>query len=547
MPKGDSISAVLERLGNSLLAHEAGPAGETHVFEHVTVLSPIDDVPIPTGALVLGVGVQGAHGIAELLGRIGAAGASALVVRAPAEIDSDVHALATKESISVLSLVGGASWLHLATLLRPQSADGEDRWTAVGTADAELDLFKIANSLSGLLDAPVTIEDRGSRILAFSADQARADEARKASVLGQQVPNVYQTSLTSLGIFRKVYTSARPLFIEPFVPGAQPRVACRVAAGDELLGSIWAVAEEPLSAVHEEAMMAAANVAAIAMLRSRIAADAAHRIRLATVAALLEGGHPAWQAAQKLCSPRAVAGGYVLAAGLPSEGRAPSSPTATAGLDHVANSLMMLLRGELPSTICALLGETIYGVVPTYADETVDLSAIRRLTSGFVQRLGRDWRRLVIGIGAPVDRLADLNRSRDDADLVLRVLRSSAGTSTGAGTGTGTPQLRVATREDVYARSLLLRLSDLLAGDVPGYAGPLDRLRDYDQTHDSALLQTLRCWLDNFGDISAASERLHIHKNTLRYRLKRIAEVTRADLNDAETRFGLMLQFRLEY
>nr|WP_272926999.1 helix-turn-helix domain-containing protein [Streptomyces sp. SID8382] len=283
------------------------------------------------------------------------------------------------------------------------------------------------------------------------------------------------------------------------------------------------------------------------MLRSRIAADAAHRIRLATVAALLEGGHPAWQAAQKLCSPRAVAGGYVLAAGLPSEGRAPSSPTATAGLDHVANSLMMLLRGELPSTICALLGETIYGVVPTYADETVDLSAIRRLTSGFVQRLGRDWRRLVIGIGAPVDRLADLNRSRDDADLVLRVLRSSAGTSTGAGTGAGTPQLRVATREDVYARSLLLRLSDLLAGDVPGYAGPLDRLRDYDQTHDSALLQTLRCWLDNFGDISAASERLHIHKNTLRYRLKRIAEVTRADLNDAETRFELMLQFRLEY
>ncbi|NUH38810.1 helix-turn-helix domain-containing protein [Streptomyces samsunensis] len=545
MPKGDSISAVLERLGNSLLTHEAGPAGETHVFEHVTVLSPIDDVPIPTGALVLGVGVQGAHGIAELLGRIGAAGASALVVRAPAEIDSDVHALATKESISVLSLVGGASWLHLATLLRPQSADGEDRWTAVGTADAELDLFKIANSLSGLLDAPVTIEDRGSRILAFSADQARADEARKASVLGQQVPNVYQTSLTSLGIFRKVYTSARPLFIEPFVPGAQPRVACRVAAGDELLGSIWAVAEEPLSAVHEEAMMAAANVAAIAMLRSRIAADAAHRIRLATVAALLEGGHPAWQAAQKLCSPRTVAGGYVLAAGLPSEGRAPSSPTATAGLDHVANSLMMLLRGELPSTICALLGETIYGVVPTYADETVDLSAIRRLTSGFVQRLGRDWRRLVIGIGAPVDRLADLNRSRDDADLVLRVLRSSAGTSTGA--GTGTPQLRVATREDVYARSLLLRLSDLLAGDVPGYAGPLDRLRDYDRTHDSALLQTLRCWLDNFGDISAASECLHIHKNTLRYRLKRIAEVTRADLNDAETRFELMLQFRLEY
>ncbi|MFF6995811.1 PucR family transcriptional regulator [Streptomyces sp. NPDC008313] len=536
MPRGDSVSAVLERLGRSLLTHETGPVGETQVFEHVTILSAIDDVPIPARALVLGVGVHGPRGIVELLERISDAGASVLVVRGPAEIDAEVHARAMKGSVTVLSLVGGASWLHLAALLQPQSTDGDDRWAAVGTADTELDLFKIANSLSGLLDAPVTIEDRDSRILAFSADQARADEARKASVLGQQVPNLYQAHLTDLGIFHKLYTSARPLFVEPFMLDAQSRVAMRVSAGDELLGSIWAISEEPLSPVHEEAMMEAAHVAAIAMLRSRIAADAVHRMRLATVAALLQGGQPAWQASQKLNTPRAVTGGYVLAAGLTHDGPVPL--TATAGLDHVANSLMMLLRGELPSTVCALLGDTIYGVVPTYADETVDLSAVRRLATGFVQRLGRDWQGLVIGIGAPVGHLTDLNRSRDDADLVLRVLRSSAGART--------PSLRLATREDVYGRSLVLRLSDLLVGDAPGYTGPLDRLREYDRAHDAALLETLRCWLDNFGDISAASEDLHVHKNTLRYRLKRITEVTRVDLSDAEMRFELMLQFRLD-
>ncbi|WP_031088847.1 PucR family transcriptional regulator, partial [Streptomyces sp. NRRL S-15] len=108
-----------------------------------------------------------------------------------------------------------------------------------------------------------------------------------------------------------------------------------------------------------------------------------------------------------------------------------------------------------------------------------------------------------------------------------------------------TPPLRLATREDVYGRSLVLRLSDLLAGDTLGHVGPLDRLRAYDRTHDAALVQTLRCWLDNFGDISAASEHLHVHKNTLRYRLKRITEVTEVDLADAEMRFELMLEFRL--
>ncbi|MFC8416466.1 helix-turn-helix domain-containing protein (plasmid) [Streptomyces coelicoflavus] len=537
MPKGDSVAAVLERLGRSLLSHETGPVGEAQLFEHVTILSPVDDVPIPARAMVLGVGVHGARGIVQLLERIGDAGATALVVRGPAEIDVEVHARAMQASVSVLSLVGGASWLRLATLLQPRSAGGDDPWAAVGTADTELDLFKIANSLSGLLDAPVTIEDRDSRILAFSADQVRADEARKASVLGQQVPGVYQTPLTDQGIFHRLYASARPVFIEPFMRGAKPRVAFRVSAADELLGSIWAVSEEPLSPVHEQAMMEAAHVAAIAMLRSRIAADAAHRMRLATVAALLQGGQPAWQAAQKLSAPRTVTGGYVLAAGLTHDGRVPV--TATAGLDHVAGSLTMLLRGELPSAVCALLGDTIYGIVPTYADEPADLATVRRLATGFVQRLGRDWRGLVIGIGAPVHHLTDLNRSRDDADLVLRVLRCSAA-------GAGTPPLRLATREDVYGRSLVLRLSDLLAGETLPHVGPLDRLRAYDRTHDAALLQTLRCWLDNFGDISAASEILHVHKNTLRYRLKRITEVTGVDLTDAEMRFELMLQFRLD-
>ncbi|WP_249998508.1 CdaR family transcriptional regulator [Actinoplanes sp. M2I2] len=538
MSKEDSVDAVLERLGSTLLQHEAGPAGPGQLFEHVTIIDPVDDAPIPSRALVLGVGVQGSAGVAGLLDRLSDAGATALVVRAPAEVDDAVQARAAAASICVLSLVGGASWLHLAALLQPRLSGEDDSWTAVGTADAELDLFKVANSLSALLDAPVTIEDLHSRILAFSKDQERADEPRKASVLGQQVPMTYQTPLEKLGIMRKVYTSARPLFVEQFVPDLQPRVAFRVSAGDELLGSIWVITDEPLSAVHEEAMVAAANTAAIAMLRSRVGADAVHRARLATVATLLEGGPPAAQAARRLRSPRTVTGGYVVAAGLPYDGAEPSPAWTSAGLDTIASSLMMLVRAELPDTVCALLGDTVYGVVPTFAGETVDLSAIRRLATGFVQRLGRDWQRLVIGIGAPVDHLANLHRSRDDADLVLRVLRSAK--------SSGTTQLRVATREDVYARTLLLRLSDLIAGDALGHRGPVEVLRDYDVSHEATLVPTLRCWLDNFGDIAATSEQMLVHKNTLRYRLKRIADLTGIDLNDSEKRFELMLQFRLE-
>ena len=68
----------------------------------------------------------------------------------------------------------------------------------------------------------------------------------------------------------------------------------------------------------------------------------------------------------------------------------------------------------------------------------------------------------------------------------------------------------------------------------PGMRDPqrdaLTLLLDYDQQHNTALLATLEQFLLRRGSISATSEALYIHPNTLRQRLRRIAEVTGIDL-----------------
>jgi len=68
----------------------------------------------------------------------------------------------------------------------------------------------------------------------------------------------------------------------------------------------------------------------------------------------------------------------------------------------------------------------------------------------------------------------------------------------------------------------------------PGMRDPhrdaLALLLDYDQRHHTALLSTLEEFLLRRGSISATSEALFIHPNTLRQRLRRIAEVTGIDL-----------------
>ena len=77
------------------------------------------------------------------------------------------------------------------------------------------DLFAVANAVASLLDAPITIEDRNSRVLAFSGRQDEADPSRIETILGRQVPERYSRILNDRGVFRDLLRSDLPVFIEP--------------------------------------------------------------------------------------------------------------------------------------------------------------------------------------------------------------------------------------------------------------------------------------------------------------------------------------------
>ena len=98
---------------------------------------------------------------------------------------------------------------------------------------------------------------------------------------------------------------------------------------------------------------------------------------------------------------------------------------------------------------------------------------------------------------------------------------------------------------DVHVETLLLELRDLIEarGDQP--TGPIARLVAYDREHNTSLVETLRAWLDAFGDVIAAAAAVYVHPNTFRYRLRRLAEVADLDLADPDTRFAAMLQLRV--
>jgi DNA-binding PucR family transcriptional regulator len=74
----------------------------------------------------------------------------------------------------------------------------------------------------------------------------------------------------------------------------------------------------------------------------------------------------------------------------------------------------------------------------------------------------------------------------------------------------------------------------------------LRKLRKYDSDHNSNLLHTLEVFLYNDSNVKAAADLLHVHINTLTYRLKRIAEIGGIDLNNMDQKVTLYLDLKAE-
>lgn len=73
----------------------------------------------------------------------------------------------------------------------------------------------------------------------------------------------------------------------------------------------------------------------------------------------------------------------------------------------------------------------------------------------------------------------------------------------------------------------------------------LGPLLEYDRVHRADLVPTLRAFLASSGSWSKCAEDLHIHVNTLRYRLQRIEQMTGRDLGNLDTRVDFFLALSL--
>ncbi|WP_303870913.1 CdaR family transcriptional regulator [Acetobacterium wieringae] len=70
-------------------------------------------------------------------------------------------------------------------------------------------------------------------------------------------------------------------------------------------------------------------------------------------------------------------------------------------------------------------------------------------------------------------------------------------------------------------------------------------LKDLDEKKGSNFLETLVAYINHNQDTMLTAKSLHVHYNTLKYRINQIIELTELDLSDSETLFNIQLSVKV--
>jgi PucR family transcriptional regulator, purine catabolism regulatory protein len=98
--------------------------------------------------------------------------------------------------------------------------------------------------------------------------------------------------------------------------------------------------------------------------------------------------------------------------------------------------------------------------------------------------------------------------------------------------------------ERLSLTSLLLASEDVPLADMASES--LDPLRAFDAAHGAELMATLESYLNHNGSVAAVAEALTLHRNTVRYRLAQITELTGYDPSLTADRVQLWLALAVQ-
>jgi PucR family transcriptional regulator, purine catabolism regulatory protein len=304
----------------------------------------------------------------------------------------------------------------------------------------------------------------------------------------------------------------------------------------------WLVAIKdagPLSDFDRLTLHQAVTIVALELLRARVAGETERRLAGDVLEAIVSGELSGADVARRLgpfgLSDRVAA----IVLGRAGDGRGTGAPIEAA--------LWSALRDEAAPALVASV-ETLACALVDGAGSEEELFALGgRVALAATAELRGDVR---VGIGRAVP-VVDARRSFHEARCALEALALGAvavetgnGSSASAGSASASAdRARVGTYKDLGSFQLLLSLQDeeALRLFCDSILGPIEASEG---PYGGELMRSLEAFIEENGQWERAARRLYCHRHTLRYRIRRVEELTGRNLASARDRIEFWLALR---
>ena len=400
-----------------------------------------------------------------------------------------------------------------------------------GLALQDADLAGVVQLISDRMTATVAVVTQLMDVLTAAAPGVSADKA--AAAVREHVihPRLGQ-------VLRASRLSQRALRL-PNVGGIPAVIVAPILVGDEVPSYLITI--DPADNIFGEDMSLlvtehAATICGVILGRERVVAAAARRVRDDLVEGLLLGrgrdqSDTGRWAAHLGYDPARDHNVMAVAFDLPAP--AADHTDIAAQRQRIWESIEHFVATRAPDAIVSARESEV--VIVTAAPDQRAPAAMdaRRLAHACLARLAELFpaARVVIGIGGTCREPREVARSYAQAQRTTQTLRrlGRAGTVSAFG--------------DLGILRLLLQVPDL--AELRSFAADvLGKLAVHEQEHKSEYLTTLACYFRENNSPQRASRILHVHPNTVAYRVKRIEEITGLRLDNYTDR--LIAQVALE-
>ncbi|TGB03532.1 PucR family transcriptional regulator [Halobacillus salinus] len=391
-------------------------------------------------------------------------------------------------------------------------------------------LEEVADRIRERLHCPVTIEDANHRILAYSTHDEDVDPARIATIMRRKVPENVIKTLWKNGVIPKLFESEEPVVIPAIESvGLGRRVAVSVRKNNEILGFIWAQLNGEVSEEELELFKKAAKVVKNQMLQMQIKqrkSEEDHREFF-------------WQL-------------------LTNHLKDADAIKAQSEKYHIR------LDGQLAVVVFGF-DEEIHQSLERHIHYYIEASRQIGIVCSAI-----DGNQLILLVrphptDAPGKEVSDFVQTfmeKISERVNVEALQGAAGKLYHSPL-----HIHASYKEALHTLSVKERFAEEVS-DINSYQDLgifqfidylyekrvrdhytnqyIETLRAYDKKHRSDLLRTISVYLRSDSNVNEASKALHVHANTLNYRLKRIADLTGFNFKDPNQKVTLYIDLMME-